>query len=169
MSAAAGLTTLAEMVRDRAKTRGDATAFEFEGCTTTFAEFNITTNRVGNGLKALDVRPHERIAYAAPAEVESALCDHPDAADVINFTRERIEDAAVGRFHRGAAAQPVGQGPASSPARSLLSGQGPAGELSTRPSPRAWIPLPVSLSAILRRATRPTLNYRIRVAPPAHH
>jgi acyl-coenzyme A synthetase/AMP-(fatty) acid ligase len=90
MSAAAGLTTLAEMVRDRAKTRGDATAFEFEGCATTFAEFNIKTNRVGNGLKALDVRPHERIAYAAPAEVGSALCDHPDAADIINFTRERI-------------------------------------------------------------------------------
>src|SRR5882757_10462827 len=63
MSDAAGLTTLAEMVRDRAKTRGDAIAFEFEGCTTTFAEFNIKTNRVGNGLKALGVKPHERIAY----------------------------------------------------------------------------------------------------------
>src|SRR5882757_2413905 len=63
MSDAAGLTTLAEMVRDRAKTRGDAIAFEIEGCTTTFAEFNIKTNRVGNGLKALGVKPHERIAY----------------------------------------------------------------------------------------------------------
>jgi acyl-CoA synthetase (AMP-forming)/AMP-acid ligase II len=63
MSAAAGLTTLAEMVRDRAKTRGDAIAFEFEGRATTFAEFNIKTNRVANGLKALGVKPHERIAY----------------------------------------------------------------------------------------------------------
>jgi acyl-CoA synthetase (AMP-forming)/AMP-acid ligase II len=45
------------------KTRGDAIAFEFEGCTTTFAEFNIKTNRVGNGLKALGVKPHERVAY----------------------------------------------------------------------------------------------------------
>jgi acyl-CoA synthetase (AMP-forming)/AMP-acid ligase II len=63
MSAAAGLTTLAEMVRDRAKNRGDAIAFEFEGRATTFAEFNIKTNRVANGLKALGVKPHERIAY----------------------------------------------------------------------------------------------------------
>jgi fatty-acyl-CoA synthase len=50
-------------VRDRAKDRGDGIAFEFEGRQTTFAEFNIKTNRVANGLKALGVKPHERIAY----------------------------------------------------------------------------------------------------------
>jgi fatty-acyl-CoA synthase len=63
MSAAAGLTTLAGMVRDLAKDRRDSIVFEFEGRQTTFAEFNIKTHRVANGLKALGVRPHERIAY----------------------------------------------------------------------------------------------------------
>jgi acyl-CoA synthetase (AMP-forming)/AMP-acid ligase II len=63
MSAVAELTTLAEMVRDRAKDRGDGIAFEFEGRQTTFAGFDIKTNRVANGLKALGVKPHERIAY----------------------------------------------------------------------------------------------------------
>jgi fatty-acyl-CoA synthase len=63
MSAAAGPTTLAEVVRDLAKDRSDSIVFEFEGRQTTFAEFNIKTNRVANGLKALGVKPHERIAY----------------------------------------------------------------------------------------------------------
>jgi fatty-acyl-CoA synthase len=63
MSAAAGLATLVEMVRDRASTRGDAVAFEFEGRATTFAEFDIRTNRVANGLIALGLLPRERIAY----------------------------------------------------------------------------------------------------------
>ena len=98
-----------------------------------------------------------------PAEVESAICDHPDvaevavvgvpdekwgeavkaivvmkpgkkatASDIIGFTRERIaglQDAEVGRLHRGAAAQRLRQDPAPPSARSLLGGQGPAGEL----------------------------------------
>src|SRR6266852_7430195 len=54
---------LAEMVRARAKSRGNAIAFEFEGRQTSFAEFDIKTNRVANALKALGVKPRERIAY----------------------------------------------------------------------------------------------------------
>src|SRR3984885_6322239 len=54
---------LAEMVRVQAKTRGNATAFEFEGRQTSFAEFDIKTNRVANALRALGVKPGERIAY----------------------------------------------------------------------------------------------------------
>ncbi len=38
------------MVRDRAKSRGDALAYEFEGRQTSFAEFDIKTNRVANAL-----------------------------------------------------------------------------------------------------------------------
>jgi acyl-CoA synthetase (AMP-forming)/AMP-acid ligase II len=63
MSAPTGPATLADMIRDRAKMRGDAIAFEFEGRTTTFSELDDKTNRVANALKALGVKPHERIAY----------------------------------------------------------------------------------------------------------
>ena len=55
--------TLAEVVRARAKNRGDAIAFEFEGRQTSFSEFDIQTNRVANALIALGVKPGERIAY----------------------------------------------------------------------------------------------------------
>jgi acyl-CoA synthetase (AMP-forming)/AMP-acid ligase II len=54
---------LADMVRERAKSRGDAIAFEFEGRTTTFAEFDRNTNRVANALKAEGIKPGDRIAY----------------------------------------------------------------------------------------------------------
>jgi acyl-CoA synthetase (AMP-forming)/AMP-acid ligase II len=54
---------LADMVRARAKSRSDAIAFEFEGQQTSFAEFDIKTNRVANALKALGVKAGERIAY----------------------------------------------------------------------------------------------------------
>jgi fatty-acyl-CoA synthase len=54
---------LAEMVRARAKTRGDAVAYEFEGRQTSFAQFDVLTNRVANALQATGVRPRERIAY----------------------------------------------------------------------------------------------------------
>jgi len=54
---------LAEMVRARAKSRGDAIAFEFEGRQTSFADFDILTNRVANALIAQRVKPRERIAY----------------------------------------------------------------------------------------------------------
>jgi fatty-acyl-CoA synthase len=54
---------LADMVRARAKTRGDAIAFEFERRRTSFSEFDIRTNCVANALFALGVKPGERIAY----------------------------------------------------------------------------------------------------------
>ena len=54
---------LAEMVRERAKSRGNAIVYEFEGRQTTFAEFDLKTNRVANALIALGVKPRERIAY----------------------------------------------------------------------------------------------------------
>jgi len=63
MSSSGDPATLVEMVHARANSRGDATAFEFEGRTTTFTEFDRNTNRVANALKSLGVRPHERIAY----------------------------------------------------------------------------------------------------------
>ena len=43
---------LAEMVRARARSRGDAIAYEFEGRRTSFAELDILTNRVANALRA---------------------------------------------------------------------------------------------------------------------
>ncbi len=54
---------LADMVRKLATSRDKAIALEFEGRRTSFAEFDVLTNRVANGLKALGVRPRERIAY----------------------------------------------------------------------------------------------------------
>jgi fatty-acyl-CoA synthase len=63
MAAPEQLTNLADMVRERASTRGDAIAYEFEGRQTTFAEFDVKTNRVANALIALGVKPGERIAY----------------------------------------------------------------------------------------------------------
>ena len=63
MSVADELANLADMVRAQAKGRGNAMAFEFEGRQTSFIELDANTNRVANGLKALGVRPRERIAY----------------------------------------------------------------------------------------------------------
>jgi acyl-CoA synthetase (AMP-forming)/AMP-acid ligase II len=54
---------LADVVRALAKSRGKEIAFEFEGRQTSFAEFDILTNRVANGLIALGVHRHDRIAY----------------------------------------------------------------------------------------------------------
>jgi fatty-acyl-CoA synthase len=63
MSAVEQPTNLAEMVRMRAKARGDAVAFEFEGRQTSFVAFDRNTNQVANALKASSVKPGERIAY----------------------------------------------------------------------------------------------------------
>jgi fatty-acyl-CoA synthase len=63
MSAIQGPANLAEMVRARGKSRGNAIAFEFEGRQTSFAELDVRTNRVANALKALGVKAGERIAY----------------------------------------------------------------------------------------------------------
>src|SRR6201996_8893155 len=54
---------LADMVRDRARTLGNALAYEFEGRQTSFAEFDTNTNRVANAFIAMGVKPRERIAY----------------------------------------------------------------------------------------------------------
>ena len=58
-----GPANLADMVRAQAIHRGKSIAFEFEGRQTSFAEFDIRTNRVANGLIALGVQPQQRIAY----------------------------------------------------------------------------------------------------------
>ncbi len=63
MSTSQPLTNLAEMVRERAKSRGDAIAYEFEGRTTSFAQFDANTNRVANALLAMGLRKGDRIAY----------------------------------------------------------------------------------------------------------
>src|SRR3954451_11732584 len=57
------LANLADMVRERARSRGDAIAFEFEGRATSFAEFDVKTNKVANALIAMGVNKGERIAY----------------------------------------------------------------------------------------------------------
>src|SRR5579863_9358183 len=54
---------LADVMRQFARSRASEIALEFEGRQTTFAEFDVLTNRVANGLIALGVRQHERIAY----------------------------------------------------------------------------------------------------------
>jgi fatty-acyl-CoA synthase len=63
MSIAAGPADLADMVRERARSRGDAIAFEFEGRKTSFAALDVHTNRVANALTATGVKAGERIAY----------------------------------------------------------------------------------------------------------
>ena len=63
MSAFQQPANLADMVRERANSRGNAIVYEFEGRQTSFTEFDIKTNRVANALVALGVKPGERIAY----------------------------------------------------------------------------------------------------------
>jgi acyl-CoA synthetase (AMP-forming)/AMP-acid ligase II len=63
MSATADVNNIADVVRAQAKNRGNAPAFEFEGRQTTFAEFNVKTNRVANALLALGLKKGDRIAY----------------------------------------------------------------------------------------------------------
>src|SRR5262245_44675701 len=63
MSATAVPANLADMVRAQARNRGNAVAFEFEGRLTTFAEFDLHTNRVANALIALGLKKGDRITY----------------------------------------------------------------------------------------------------------
>jgi acyl-CoA synthetase (AMP-forming)/AMP-acid ligase II len=63
MSVSGEPANLADMLRARAKSRGNAIAFEFEGRQTSFAELDIGTNRVASALEAVGVKPRERIAY----------------------------------------------------------------------------------------------------------
>jgi acyl-CoA synthetase (AMP-forming)/AMP-acid ligase II len=98
MSAFPEPSNLADVVRARAKALGDAIVYEFEGRQTSFAEFDIKTNRVANGLKALGVKPRERIGYLGKnSDIYFELLlgvmkpgRTASAADIINFTRERI-------------------------------------------------------------------------------
>ncbi|MEY9701794.1 acyl-CoA synthetase (AMP-forming)/AMP-acid ligase II [Bradyrhizobium diazoefficiens] len=57
------LANLADMVRERATSRGNATAYEFEGRVTSFAAFDARTNKVANALIAMGLKKGERIAY----------------------------------------------------------------------------------------------------------
>ena len=63
MSTTQPLANLADMVRERATSRGNATAYEFEGRVTSFAEFDARTNKVANALIAMGVKKGDRIAY----------------------------------------------------------------------------------------------------------
>src|SRR5882757_555703 len=63
MSDIADAQNLADIIRAQGKLRGYTTAFEFEGRRTSFAGLDIHTNRAANGLKALGVKGHERVAY----------------------------------------------------------------------------------------------------------
>jgi len=63
MTTVENATDLTEVVRAQARARGDATVFEFEGRSTSFAQLDVHTNQIANGLIALGVKPHERIAY----------------------------------------------------------------------------------------------------------
>ena len=58
MSVATAASTLVDIVRKQAQALGSATAYEFEGRVTSFAEFDRKTNQVANALKALGVKPH---------------------------------------------------------------------------------------------------------------
>ena len=68
MSAQGVPANLADMVRAQAKNRGDALVYEFEGRQTTFAEFDVKTNRVANALIAMGVKK----ASASPISARTA-------------------------------------------------------------------------------------------------
>ena len=55
--------TLGDIARYHAETRPDATALTFEGRETTFAQFDVLTNRVANALIAEGLTKGQRIAY----------------------------------------------------------------------------------------------------------
>jgi fatty-acyl-CoA synthase len=55
--------TLADVIRRQAQIRGESTALIFEGRTSSYATLDQHTNRIANGLAALGVKPHQRIAY----------------------------------------------------------------------------------------------------------
>jgi len=55
--------TLAQAARVQALARADAIAFEFEGRSTTYAQFHARANRVANGLLAAGVARGEHVCY----------------------------------------------------------------------------------------------------------
>ena len=102
------------MVRDRARTRGNAIVYEFEGRQTSFAELDIRTNRVARALIALGVKPGERIAYlgknsdiyfelllgAMKANVVMAPVNWRLAGPEVAFIVERLQGAGAVRRPR---------------------------------------------------------------------
>ena len=58
-----GLKVLADIPRQQAKQRGNATALVFEGRETTYAAFDKHTSQVANGLIALGLKPQTRVGY----------------------------------------------------------------------------------------------------------
>ncbi len=55
--------TLGDIARFHAKERGDSVALSFEGRNTSFADFDLKTNKVANALIADGVKFGERVAY----------------------------------------------------------------------------------------------------------
>jgi acyl-CoA synthetase (AMP-forming)/AMP-acid ligase II len=55
--------TLGDVPRHHARTRGDQVALVFEGRTTTYAELDLHTEKVAEGLLAADLKPGDCIAY----------------------------------------------------------------------------------------------------------
>jgi acyl-CoA synthetase (AMP-forming)/AMP-acid ligase II len=103
---------LADMVRAQAKNRGEATVYEFEGRRTSFAEFDIRTNRVANALRASGVGPRERIAYVgknsdvySPASVSPASQPRNPSTSSKPYPAMRL-----GRSCGGTCGTPIGSG-----------------------------------------------------------
>ncbi len=63
MNEAASARTLGEMSEIQARVRGSATALEFEGRATSFAEFDRHARQVANGLLAAGLKKGARISY----------------------------------------------------------------------------------------------------------
>lgn len=63
MTAVDSATTLTEVVNAQAALRGNDIVFEFEDRLTSFAQLDVHTNQIANGLIALGVKPNERVAY----------------------------------------------------------------------------------------------------------
>ncbi|WP_304176413.1 fatty acid--CoA ligase [Phenylobacterium aquaticum] len=55
--------SLGDVAREQARLRASATAFVFEGQTTTYAQFDRRSNQVANGLAALGIQAGTRISY----------------------------------------------------------------------------------------------------------
>jgi hypothetical protein len=65
---------LADVVRVQGKERGNAPAFEFEGRQTTFAEFNVNTNRVANALIAMGLKKGDASPISARTATSISSC-----------------------------------------------------------------------------------------------
>lgn len=59
-----------EMIRTAARRFGNAPAIACEGETMSFGEFDLATNRVGNGLLAMGLKPGDRVAVMLSNSIE---------------------------------------------------------------------------------------------------